>query len=152
QAYGSRLGAAFRLGFFTVALVALNLVRGGTGGKSTAYFFLLWMLPLVTSFMYFMLLREVYQHANAEVDRITNTRVFRVDPFTRWPVSAHGQALHTPHHLFPAVPHYHLEALHQLLKKYSRDYAERVIEVEGTFANHSGLPTVLDEMTRPQGP
>jgi fatty acid desaturase len=148
QPYSPRVGAALRLGFFTAVLMALNGLRGWTGGRSTIYFSVLWMLPMATSFMYYMLLREVYQHGNTEEDRITNTRVFRVDPFTRWAVFVHGQDWHTPHHLFPAVPHYNLERLHKLLKAHNRDYAERVIEVEGTFANRSGRPTILDEMTR----
>jgi fatty acid desaturase len=148
QPYGCRFEGGLRLGFLTAGLMALNVLRHATDGRSTVYFFVLWVVPLLTTFMYFMLLREVYQHGNAAIDRITNTRVFRVDPFTRWAVFVHGQDLHTPHHLFPGVPHYNLEALHQALKEHSPDYASRVIEVEGTFANRSGRPTILDEMIR----
>jgi fatty acid desaturase len=100
--------------------------------------------------MFFMLLRDVYQHANSEDDRITNTRVFRADWLTEWAVFVHGQGLHTPHHLYPAVPHYYLEELHSALKDFAPVYASRVVECDGTFANQSGLPTILDVMTTPR--
>ena len=67
--------------------------------------------------MYFMFLRDVYQHSNADAGRLTNSRVFFTDPFTRWAVFVYGQDMHIPHHLFPAVPHYHLPRLHDLLKQ-----------------------------------
>ena len=63
-----------------------------------------------TSFMFFMFLRDVYQHSNADDGRLTNSRVFFTDPFTRWAVFVYGQDMHIPHHLFPAVPHYRLAA------------------------------------------
>lgn len=147
QPYSERFGSAVRLAWWTAVLVGLALLRSATGGWSDAYAALLWFLPMGSSLMFFMLLRDVYQHANSEDDRITNTRVFRADPFTEWAVFIHGQGLHTPHHLFPAVPHYALEELHEALKRHAPDYAERVVECDGTFANRSGLPTILDVMT-----
>ena len=61
--------------------------------------------------MFFMFLRDVYQHSNADDGRLTNSRVFFTDPFTRWAVFVYGQDMHIPHHLFPAVPHYRLRKL-----------------------------------------
>ena len=58
--------------------------------------------------MFFMFLRDVYQHSNADDGRLTNSRVFFTDPFTRWAVFVYGQDMHIPHHLFPAIPHYRL--------------------------------------------
>ena len=57
-----------------------------------------------TSFMFFMYLRDVYQHSNADAGRLTNSRVFFTDPFTRWAVFVYGQDMHIPHHLFPGGP------------------------------------------------
>ena len=108
QAYSSRLGGVFRLAFFTVLMVTLARLRWATGGTSAIYFIVLWLVPLNSSFMYFMFLRDVYQHSNADAGRLTNSRVFFTDPFTRWAVFVYGQDMHIPHHLFPAVPHYHL--------------------------------------------
>ena len=72
--------------------------------------------------MFFMLLRDVYQHSNADAGRLTNSRVFFTDPFTRWAVFVYGQDMHIPHHLFPAVPHYRLRQLHELLKRNHEAY------------------------------
>jgi len=145
EPYPVRVASAMRLTFLIVGLLALNTLRAWTGGRSTVLFFGLWVLPLLTTFMYYMLLREIYQHGNTDKDRITNTRVFRVDPFTRWAVFVHGQDLHTPHHMYPAIPHYALEEAHETLKRLSDDYRNRVIEVEGTlFHGDSNLPTIED--------
>ncbi len=55
-----------------------------------------------------------------------------------------------PHHLFPAVPHYQLPSLHELLKTSHDEYAAKVVECHGTFTNRNGLPTILDELTEPR--
>ncbi len=97
-----------------------------------------------------MLLRDVYQHSNADDGRLTNTRVFVSDPLTRWAVFVYGQGMHVPHHLFPAIPHYRLGELHELLKQHHADYAVQVVECHGTFANRNGQPTILDTLTLPR--
>jgi hypothetical protein len=94
------------------------------------------------------LLRDVYQHSNADAGRLTNSRVFFTDPFTRWAVFVYGQDMHIPHHLFPAVPHYRLRQLHELLKRNHEAYRNQVVETYGTFYNSRGDRTILDEMTR----
>jgi fatty acid desaturase len=106
---------------------------------------------MVTTFPFFMLLRDVYQHTNADDGRLTNSRVFFPDLFTRWAVFVYGQDMHVPHHLFPAIPHYRLPRLHQLLKARHADYAAQVVEVHGTFANRGGSPTILDVLCEPKG-
>jgi fatty acid desaturase len=58
--------------------------------------------------------------------------------------------MHIPHHLYPAVPHYRLRKLHELLKWVHSDYRAAVIETHGTFHDVEGRPTILDEMTRPR--
>ncbi len=125
-------------------------MRFVTGGRSTLYFFLLWVVPVGTSFMFFMLLRDIYQHTNADDGRFTHSRVFFCDPLTQWAVFVHGQGLHIPHHLFPAVPHYRLGELHDLLKRRHVNYSEQVVECHGTFSNEGGYPTVLDVLTAPK--
>jgi fatty acid desaturase len=150
QAYSPRVGAIVRLGFFTVLLEALANLRWMTGGASVVYFTLLWLVPMVSTFMFYMFLRDVYQHSNADAGRLTNSRVFFTDPFTRWAVFVYGQDMHIPHHLFPAIPHYRLRDLHELLKTDHTAYRDMVIETNGTFHNDDGRPTILDEMTRPR--
>lgn len=129
-------------------MVGLAHLRWATGGVSPFYFIMLWLVPLNSSFMYFMFLRDVYQHSNADAGRLTNSRVFFTDPFTRWAVFVYGQDMHIPHHLFPVVPHYHLRPLHELLKRVHEPYRTQVVETHGTFHDTRGRRTILDEMTR----
>jgi fatty acid desaturase len=152
QAYTTRFAASARLWFFTVVLAALAMTRWGTDGRSPIYVVLLWLVPLISTFPFFMLLRDVYQHSNADSGRLTNSRVFFVDPFTRWAVFIYGQDMHIPHHLFPTVPHYRLPELHELLKTRHEGYGSQVVECHGTFVGDEAHPTILDEMTRPRPP
>jgi fatty acid desaturase len=149
QPLSGRLAGSLRLIYYTWSLVVLGLLDSATAGRSSLYFLLLWMLPMGTSFMYFMLLRDVYQHTNADAGRLSNTRVFLADPFTRWAIFVHGQDMHVPHHLFPGVPHHRLRRLHRLLKESHSEYAAQVVECHGTFANRVGLPTILDTLAEP---
>jgi fatty acid desaturase len=150
QAYSSRFAGTARLTFYTVLITALAHLRFATHGASAIYPVLLWLVPINSSFMFFMFLRDVYQHSNADDGRLTNSRVFFTDPFTRWAVLIYGQDMHIPHHLFPAVPHYRLRELHAILKKRHAPYHDLVVETFGTFHDPNGRTTILDEMTRPR--
>jgi fatty acid desaturase len=151
QVYSSRFASMFRMTYYTILLVGLAQIRWATGGRSAIYPVLLWFIPLGTSFMFFMFLRDVYQHSNADAGRLTNSRVFFTDIFTRWAVLVYGQDMHIPHHLFPAVPHYRLGRLHDLLKREHEAYRSQVVETHGTFRDAQGRATILDEMTRERG-
>jgi fatty acid desaturase len=151
QAYSCRLASALRLGYYSLCAVALAEMRWLTDGQSGIYVPLLWFVPLLTTFPFFMLLRDVYQHSNADSGRLTNSRVFFTDRFTRWAVFVYGQDMHIPHHLFPAIPHYRLEQLHNVLKSSSDDYRTLVVECHGTFHDAQGRATILDEMTKAAG-
>lgn len=148
QAYSERFAGAMRMIFYTLLLAGLAYLRWATGGRSTIYTVVLWIVPVSTTMMFYMLLRDVYQHANADQGRLTNSRVFFADPFTRWAVFVYGQDMHVPHHLFPAIPHYNLPELHRVLRQGHAEYREKVVECRGTFANRRGAPTILDELTK----
>jgi fatty acid desaturase len=147
HAYSPRFASTMRLGFYSTMLVVLAEIRWATGGSSYVYPILLWHIPLLTSFMFFMYLRDVYQHSNADAGRLTNSRVFFTDPFTRWAVLVYGQDMHVPHHLFPAIPHHRLRRLHELLKSTHAGYRLAVVETHGTFHDDLGRRTILDELT-----
>ena len=136
--YSTRFASVLRLGFYTLLLVMLAHLRWATGGISTLYVITFWLVPMGTSFMFFMFLRDVYQHSNADAGRLSNSRVFFTDPFTRWAVFVYGQDMHIPHHLFPAIPHYGLRRLHELLKRNDAGYRDQVVETYGTFHNRRG--------------
>lgn len=149
QPYSTRFGGILRLLFLTALLTGLSALRVATDGRSAMYFWILWIVPMLTTFSFFMLLRDVYQHTNADDGRLTHSRVFYTDPFTRWAVFVYGQDMHIPHHLFPAIPHYRLPRLHRLLKERHGDYARTVVECHGTFVNRTDGPTILDTLVRP---
>lgn len=142
-----------RLAFYTLLITALTWASVWTGRPVWFYFFLLWMVPLGTSFSLFMILRQVVQHGNADQERLTNTRVFEVNPLISMSVFPLGQDYHLPHHLFPMVPHYNLRKLHALLLE-KESYRTEAVLVEGYFfpphvpQTH---PTVLDLLTHEIG-
>jgi fatty acid desaturase len=117
-----------------------------TGHWAAVYYGLLWVLPLGTSFAFFMILRQLVQHGNGDRGWLTNTRVFFVGRFIRFSVFPMGQDYHLPHHLYATVPHYRLKALHEALLRYP-EYREQALEVHGYFVSPEQPqvhPTVLD--------
>lgn len=131
--YGPKLRSWFRLSFFTILQGGMTLATMLSSLDCIWYFRLLWILPLLTGFPYFMLLRDAYQHANTDEGRYTNSRVMFPDPFSGWAIFMYGSDIHLTHHLHPGVPHYKLERLHEALKRRSPQYAEEVVETHGMF-------------------
>lgn len=138
-----RLRATFNTLLWTALAWATHL----SGVPVWAYFVLLWIVPLGTSFAFFMILRQIVQHGNADQERFTNTRIFLVNPLIRLSVFPIGNDYHLPHHLFPLVPHYRLAKLHAMLQG-SPEYREHAIVVDGYFAAPGGV-SVVDLMTTP---
>ena len=147
----SKTTSLLRLGWITLLECAAAWLRYGTGTDWGVYFWLLWVLPMFTSFPYFMLLRDLFQHANADDGKLTNSRVILCNPALRWAMFIYGQDLHLPHHLYPAVPHYNLRRLHRLLVEHSHEYAEHVVVCHGVLWNRSGNVTAIDCMELPSG-
>jgi fatty acid desaturase len=135
-----------RLGHITVVFTALANITYHTGSPAWLYYYLLWLLPLFTSYAFFMILRQIVQHGNADRSWLTNTRTFLVGRAINFAVFPLGQEYHLPHHMYATVPHYRLKELHDLLMQYPEYEAEAVV-VEGYFlAPHEPKirPTVLD--------
>ena len=114
--YSGRITSILRLASLTILQTVLSVSYYRTGTNYAIYFWLLWVLPLGTSFPYLMLLRDLYQHANADDGKLTNSRVIFCDPITRWAMFIYGQDIHLTHHLYPAVPHYNLPRCISLLE------------------------------------
>lgn len=103
-------------------------------------YLLLWVLPIFTSFSFFMILRQIVQHGNGGRGWLTNTRVFFVNPFINFAVFPMGQDYHLTHHIFASVPHYRLRELHELLTQCA-EYREQAVVVEGYFMPYEKPPT-----------
>jgi fatty acid desaturase len=142
--YPPRVGALARAAFYAASGLALCAL--GPGGSWL--FATLWVVPLVTTFPYFLMLRDTFQHTNADAGRYTNTRVFRVHPVVRWAVFPYGQDLHLPHHASPGVPHYRLEALHRHLLASRAGYGPAAVECRGVLWNRTGEPTIADALAQ----
>jgi fatty acid desaturase len=139
-----------RISYLTVLSTALAWLSHLTGTPWGLYYLVLWLLPLVTTFAFYMILRQVVQHGNAGQGRLTNTRVFFVGTLIRGAVFPLGMDYHLPHHLFPLVPHYRLKALHELLLT-TEAYRQQATIIDGYFfPSHRPPtnPTVLELMAR----
>jgi fatty acid desaturase len=135
-----------RVTFITLVFVSLAWLERLTPAPATMYYVLLWLLPLFTSFAFFMMLRQVVQHGNADRGKLTNTRTFLVNRAINFAVFPIGQEYHLPHHLYVTIPHYRLKALHELLMEYP-EYRDEAVVVEGYFFPKERPPvnpTVLD--------
>jgi fatty acid desaturase len=135
-----------RISYYTALFTGLTWIQFLTGEWAAGYFLLLWLLPILTSFSFFMVLRQIVQHGNGGRGWLTNTRVFLVHPFISFSVFPLGQEYHLPHHLFASVPHYRLRELHEVLMSFP-EYREQAVVVEGYFVpkhRPPTNPTVLD--------
>jgi hypothetical protein len=135
-----------RISYLTAVFYALAWTTLLTGVWAGLYYVLLWIVPILTAFSFFMILRQLVQHGNGGRGWLTNTRVFFVNRLIRFAVFPLGQDYHLPHHLYATVPHYRLPQLHSLLLQYP-EYREQALEVHGYFLppeRPPTHPTVLD--------
>jgi len=92
------------------------------GSRGLALYGVLWALPLVTVLQPILRLRAICEHG-AVTDLsspLTAARTNRTwgslaNRLLGWLMFPHHVNYHVEHHLYPAVPHYHLPALHRLL-------------------------------------
>ena len=97
----SKATSVVRLAYFTGMELFVGWARANLGPQWGLYFWGLWVLPLFTSWPYLMLLRDLYQHANTDDGKLTNSRVILVNPILRWGMFIYGQDIHLTHHLYP---------------------------------------------------
>ena len=130
-----------------MVFTALAWITLLTGRPAWVYYAVYWLVPIFTSFSFFMILRQLVQHGNAGRERFSNTRIFLVSRLIRFAVFPLGMDSHLPHHLFPLVPHYRLPQLHELLLE-TEEYRQHATTVEGYFWHDTPPqhPTVLELM------
>ncbi|MCB1234544.1 MAG: fatty acid desaturase [Verrucomicrobiae bacterium] len=126
-----KTAALLRLTYYTLLFAGLGAIRQVTGYDSSVAFIALWIFPLIYMFPYLMLLREVYQHANAGRGQIDNSRIILADPFTHWAVLGYGNDFHLIHHIYPNVPQYRLREVHERLVDESETYRDEVEVTRG---------------------
>lgn len=105
---------------FQVAAPLVALALGG--GRGLLQYVVLWLVPMVTVLQVILRLRAIAEHG-AVTDLsspLTAARSNRTtDCLTNWIGRAllfpHHVNYHLEHHLYPAVPHYRLPALHRRL-------------------------------------
>ncbi|VTR98907.1 fatty acid desaturase family protein [Tuwongella immobilis] len=113
-------------------------------------FLLFWILPLVTSYSFFMQLREIAHHSNAPADgEMQASRIFKLHPLASAMIFPYGQDYHQTHHMFGILPHYHAAKAHAILMGYP-PYRDGVVICQGYFFRRWGTtgPTVLDVLSQ----
>ena len=94
-----------------------------SGWHGLSVYLVVWIVPLMTALQPILRLRAVCEHGavNDLSSPLTAARSNRT--FGNWPNRLLGTILfphhvnyHLEHHLYPAVPHYHLPALHRALQ------------------------------------
>jgi fatty acid desaturase len=128
----TRAMSMMRVTYITLVFCGLAWLSLYVTPWAALYYGVLWVLPIFTSFSFFMILRQIVQHGNGGRGWLTNTRVFFVNRAVNFAVFPMGQDFHLPHHLFASVPHYRLRALHNALMAYP-EYREQALVVEGYF-------------------
>ena len=130
------------IGFIATAVTLLTVFH------AWGWFFLLWILPMVTIFGAMVRLRSVAEHLVCPSENELNeTR--HVDPtwFERLTLAPFNVNYHLAHHLFPSVPWYNLPKLQARLQELEVFQANAKIT-----KSYLGLREgVLAEMLRPTG-
>ena len=105
---------------FQCALPLLCLAVGGWRGL--AQYTAFWLVPMVTVLQPILRLRAICEHGAVSdfSSPLTAARSNRTsgaigNVLGRWLLFPHHVNYHLEHHLYPAVPHYHLPRLHRLL-------------------------------------
>ena len=139
--------ALMKLCFYTAFFLTLGHLTGQYGGGVVVAFLLFWVLPLIYVFPYLMVLREIYQHANAGTGDLDNSRIIHANAFLRWALFCYGNDLHLIHHLYPGIPHDRLAEVHETLAKESAAYRAGVQETFGIAQSSPAGHSLMDALT-----
>lgn len=116
------------------------------------YYFLFWVLPLVTVYPASLFLREIAHHGNfPDNGDFTNSRVYEGRWLERQIFFPFGEWNHVLHHMFPTIPWHKMRQAHNLMMRYE-PYRENVVICDGfLFKGSMGseYPTVLDVLSKP---
>jgi fatty acid desaturase len=110
------------------------------GGRGLLQYAVLWMLPLLTVLQPILRLRAIMEHGGV-TDLSSPLTAARSNRTTGGVANVMGRALlfphhvnyHLEHHLYPAVPHYHLPRLHRLLVEKGALHNAEVRDLRSTW-------------------
>lgn len=138
-----QLRAAARADRWWVAgfhLLAPVVAWAAGGWQALGMYLLLWVLPLVTVLQPILRLRAILEHGAVEdlgspltAARTNRTWGGALNRLAGAVLFPHHVNYHLEHHLYPAVPHYHLPALHRLLRDKGALEGAEVRDVRGTW-------------------
>jgi fatty acid desaturase len=127
-------------------VVALHLAMPAAawwlgGGHALLLYALLWVLPLLTVLQPILRLRAILEHGAVQ-DLGSPLTAARTNRTWGGPLNALARALlfphhvnyHLEHHLYPAVPHYHLPRLHAVLRDKGALQGAEVRDVGATWS------------------
>ena len=82
-------------------------------------YLVLWVLPLVTGLQMILRLRAICEHGAVSdtASPLLAARTNQANAVSRFLLFPHHVNYHLDHHLYPAVPHYRLPALHEALRR-----------------------------------
>lgn len=123
------------------AHVAAPLLAGAIGGwHGLLLYVVLWIVPLVTVLQPILRLRAIFEHGAVEdlgspltAARTNRTWGTPANWLARCVLFPHHVNYHLEHHLYPAVPHYHLPRLHRLLLAKGALADAEVRDIPGTW-------------------
>ncbi len=126
---------------FLIALMSMDSVTNAVFSfKYLIFYAVFWLLPLFTVLQPILRLRAIFEHGAvtdlsspltaARSNRSTGSALNCVARATLFP---HHVNYHLEHHLYPAVPHYHLPRLHQLLVQKGALAGAEVRDVQATW-------------------
>jgi fatty acid desaturase len=111
------------------------------GWRGLAQYALFWLVPMLTVLQPILRLRAICEHGAVSdlTSPLTAARTNRtvgaaVNVLGRWLLFSHHVNYHLEHHLYPAVPHYRLPALHRLLNEKGALAGAEVRDLEATLA------------------
>lgn len=134
---------------FQVGVPIMCAIFGGWRGL--AEYALFWLVPMLTVLQPILRLRAICEHGAVTdlASPLTAARTNRTagraaNVLGRWLLFPHHVNFHLEHHLYPAVPHYRLPALHKLLSEKGALAGAEVRDLETT------LGVVFGPRARPQ--
>ena len=124
---------------FQLGMPLVCVVFGGWRGLGQYAVF--WLVPMLTVLQPILRLRAICEHGAVSdlSSPLTAARTNRtadgvVNVLGRWLLFPHHVNYHLEHHLYPAVPHYRLPALHRLLDEKGALAGAEVRDLEATLA------------------